>query len=131
MKKSKIIYWVLTGLMGITMMMASIPDIVLHPEAVAVITHLGYPKYLIPFIGVLKVAGTITILLPGLSTLKEWAYAGLMIDLTGAVYSHISVGDSVIVWGFPLVVFVLVIGSYVYYHKTKSDKVQKAVKPGF
>jgi len=131
MKKTKIIYWVLTGLMGVVMIMASIPDIILHPEAVAVITHLGYPKYLIPFIGVLKVVGTITILLPGLPTLKEWAYAGLMIDLTGAVYSHISVGDNVSVWAFPLVVFVLVIGSYVYYHKTKSDKIQKVIKPGF
>jgi hypothetical protein len=131
MKRIKIIYWVLNGLMGIMMMMASIPDIMLHPEAVAMITNLGYPEYLVPFIGVLKLLGTITILLPDLPMLKEWAYAGLMIDLTGAVYSHISVGDSVSVWIFPLVVFALVIGSYVFYHKTKADQTQKTIKPGF
>jgi uncharacterized membrane protein YphA (DoxX/SURF4 family) len=131
MQKVKIIYWVLTGLTAIMMMVASIPDIILHPQAVAVITHLGYPEYLVPFIGILKILGTITILLPDLPRLKEWAYAGLMIDLTGAVYSHISVADSVKVWIFPLIIFILVVGSYVFYHKTKSDKIPKAIKPGF
>ncbi len=57
MKKTKIIYWVTTGLMAAFMLMASIPDVLRIPEAVAMFTHLGYPNYLLPFIGVAKILG--------------------------------------------------------------------------
>ena len=51
-KKTKIIYWIFTGLFAAFMTMASIPDILSVPDAVAVFKHLGYPTYLLPFIGI-------------------------------------------------------------------------------
>ena len=92
MKKINTLYWVVTLLFSAFMLFSAIPDIMMTPEAMAMITGLGYPKYFVPFIGVAKVLGVIAILLPGLYRLKEWAYAGLFFDLIGAVYSALNFG---------------------------------------
>ena len=84
------LYWILTGLFTAFMIFTAIPDITMSGDAVTLITGLGYPKYFIPFIGVAKVSGCAVILLPGLKRMKEWAYAGLFFDLSGAVYSGIA-----------------------------------------
>jgi hypothetical protein len=98
--------------MAAFMLMASIPDVLQIPQAVAIFRHLGYPTYLLPFIGVAKILGVVAVLLPGFWKVKEWAYAGLVFDLIGALYSHISVGDPPSAWGFPVIGLLLVIGSY-------------------
>jgi hypothetical protein len=108
------IYWVVTGLMAAFMLMASIPDVLRQPQAIEVFGHLGYPAYLLLFLGTAKILGVIAVLIPGSGRLKEWAYAGLIFDITGALYSHLSVGDPVSVWGFAVVGLVLVGGSYVF-----------------
>ncbi|MBC7898513.1 MAG: DoxX family protein [Saprospiraceae bacterium] len=120
MKKIKIIYWIVTGLMAAFIVMSAIPDILRIPEAVTIFTHLGYPIYLLPFIGVAKILGVIGVLVPGFPRLTEWAYAGLVFDLIGAFYSHIAVGDPVSSWIFPVIALALVLGSYFLYHKTKT-----------
>jgi hypothetical protein len=112
MKHSMRFYWIVTGLMAAFMLMASIPDILQIPQAVDVFTHLGYPTYLLPFLGVAKTLGVVTVLIPGFRRLKEWAYAGLVFDLIGALYSHLAVGDPASAWGFPILGLVLVLGSY-------------------
>jgi len=122
MKTTKITYWILTGILAAFMFMSSIPDVMYHPDAVAIITHLGYPTYFIPFIGVLKILGVIAILIPGFPKVKEWAYAGLVFDLVGAFYSHISVGDPASAWAFPLIALALVVGSYIFHHKRLAEK---------
>jgi len=106
------VYWVVTGLMAAFMLMASVPDVLRLPQAVEIFGHLGYPTYLLPFLGTAKILGVIAVLVPGFDRLKEWAYAGLVFDVTGALYSHLSVGDPVSVWGFALIALVLVSGSY-------------------
>ncbi|WP_428660355.1 DoxX family protein [Runella sp.] len=90
MKKTIITYWVITGLFAAFMLFSAIPDILLSPDAVTMITGLGYPKYFIVLIGVAKVLGSIAILIPNFNRIKEWAYAGLFFDLIGAVYSMIA-----------------------------------------
>jgi hypothetical protein len=119
MKRTKIIYWVTTIIFGGFMIFSAIPNIALQPEAVKFITDLGYPEYFIPFIGVAKMLGSITILMPGYNRVKEWAYAGLFFDLAGAFYSLIMVN------GFDpsMLVMVIIIGigvaSYIFTHKLK------------
>ena len=115
MRKLTTIYWILTGLAAAFMLMASIPDVLQISAAVEIFTHLGFPPYLLPFIGMAKILGVIIILLPMFQTLKEWAYAGLTFDLIGAFYSHISVGDRPSNWIFPIVGLLLVGISYVLY----------------
>jgi hypothetical protein len=50
--------------------------------------HLGFPNYMIIFIGVAKVLGVLGILAPGIPRwIKEWSYAGLFFDLIVAGYA--------------------------------------------
>ncbi|MRG43828.1 DoxX family protein [Chitinophaga sp. SYP-B3965] len=122
MKKLKIIYWIFTGLLAVLMSIGSIPDIIMIPEARTLFQHLGYPMYLLPFVGVAKILGCIAIVVPGFNRLKEWAYAGLFFDITGALYSHITVGDPASVWLPLLIGYVLIFGSYIYHHKILKAK---------
>jgi hypothetical protein len=117
MKKAKIAYWICTGLMTATLGVGSVFDALSDPQAIAHITGLGYPAYLVPFLGVAKLAALLVILVPGLRRLKEWAYAGLVIDLVGAMYSHFAVGDGPQMWGSIGVLLLVVGGSYWFYHK--------------
>jgi hypothetical protein len=120
MKRNNLYYWTVTSLFCAFMLFSSIPDIAMNPEAINFLTHLGYPLYFVPFIGVAKVAGCIAILTPGLVRLKEWAYAGMFFDLFGAAYSVICTD------GFEAGVFfiLLPIGflflSYFMWHKRRS-----------
>ena len=115
MRHGKRLYWIVTGLMAAFMLMASIPDILRIPQAVDLFAHLGYPAYLLPFLGIAKTLAVIAILSPGFRWLKEWAYAGLVFDLIGAFYSHLSVGDPPSAWGGSVIALSLVIGSYMVY----------------
>jgi hypothetical protein len=118
MKKTKILYWVFTGLFAIMMFGSAIPDVFSQPVAIqGMHTTLGYPLYFIPFIGIAKWLGVIAILIPGYPRIKEWAYAGLFFDLIGATYSIISIGGNAGQWGFMIMPIGLGILSYVYYHK--------------
>lgn len=117
MKKTAIFYWIFTGLLSAIMVFGSIPDIMSVPDAVELFQHLGYPAYLLPFIGTAKLLGVIALLTPGFPRLKEWAYAGFVIDLSGAMYSSISVGDPASGWIFFIIGFILIAGSYVFHHK--------------
>ena len=55
--------------------------------------RLGYPVYFVSILGFWKVLGFIAILVPRFPRLKEWAYAGIFFDLTGAAVSHVATGD--------------------------------------
>lgn len=63
-----------------------------NPSAVTLMTHLGYPVYFSPYIGVLKRLAVTTVLLPVNARLKEWAFAGLFFVVTGALYSAMAFG---------------------------------------
>ena len=122
MKKTKLLYWIFTLLFGGFMLFSAVPDILLSPETVTFMQHLGYPDYFTVFIGVAKALGVIAILLPGFNRIKEWAYAGLFFDLIGAVYSLVAIEGFAMQMSFMLIPFVLGILSYVYYHKKISLK---------
>ena len=114
----KIAYWIVTSLMAALMIFSAVPDVLMVEGAVEIFTHLGYPKYLIPFIGVAKILGALAVVIPGLPRgLKEWAYAGLAIDLVGALFSHFSVGDPAVFFMVPTIALVLVFVSYFLYHR--------------
>ena len=116
MNRRRALYWTVTGLMASFMLMASIPDVLHATQAVAIFQHLGYPSYLLRFLGTAKCLGVAAILTPGFPRLKEWAFAGLIFDLLGALYSHTSVGDPPTVWVFPVVGLTLVTLAYLAYH---------------
>lgn len=117
MKNTKLIYWTSTILFSAFMIFSAIPDMLVVEDAKQFMTHLGYPVYFIPFIGVAKLLGSIAILIPGFRKLKEWAYAGLIFDLTGAVYSVIAVDGFQLPMLTMVVVFAVAFTSYRYNQK--------------
>ncbi|MFG2054310.1 DoxX family protein [Micromonospora sp. NPDC048930] len=55
-----------------------------------VMIDLGYPGYLATIMGTAKLIAAGVVLAPGLPRLKEWAYAGIMINMIGAAASHVA-----------------------------------------
>src|SRR5215813_6460113 len=115
MKLQQRIGWIVTGLMAALMLLSAVPDVLRLSGAIDVFRHLGYPPYLLPFLGTAKMLGVAAVLIPGLPKLKEWAFAGLLFDVTGALYSHLSVGDPGSVWMPAVAGIALIGGSYVAY----------------
>ena len=113
MKTRTLVYWVVTGLAAAFMLFSAIPDVLRIPQALAIMRHLGYPSYLLVFLGLAKVLAVTIVLVPGWTRLKEWAFAGLFIDLAGALYSHLSVGDPAAGWMPAVIGLVLVSAAYV------------------
>lgn len=115
-------YWIVTGLLAAFMLLGSIPDLLRVPQAVAFLMHLGYPTYLLPFLGVAKTLGVLAVVVPGFPRLREWAYAGLTFDLSGALYSHLSVGDPASTWLFPVIGLLLVTASYLLHRQVSAAR---------
>ena len=122
MKKTKINYWIFTSLFAFIMLGSAIPDVFSVQMAVEGFTKMGFPVYLLPFIGIAKVLGVIAILIPGYPRLKEWAYAGLVFDLLGATYSIAASGQPTSNWIFMALPLALAAGSYKWYHKKTKMK---------
>lgn len=111
-KRTRIIYWIFTLWMALGMVSTAVVQLMKNKDELTNFTNLGYPAYLMTIIGVCKLLGVIAILIPKRLLLKEWAYAGFFFVMSGAVISHLIVGDTA---GrtFPAVLlFVLVIISW-------------------
>jgi uncharacterized membrane protein YphA (DoxX/SURF4 family) len=84
---------------------------------------LGYPIYFIQFISIAKLLGAIAILIPRLSRVKEWAYAGLFFDLAGAIYSGVASSSKFDPMMLAMAIWILPgILSYYFWHKKISSK---------
>ncbi len=116
MKKNKIIYWALTGLVSAGFIMSSIMYLTQNAMLVENFQKIGFPLVMIQILGVAKLLGGIAVINPWFPRLKEWAYAGFVFVLLGAVWVHIATDTA---FAAPLVFLVLVTGSYVYNHKLK------------
>jgi hypothetical protein len=86
--------WAATALFALLMMLSGIAYLVGPSPIVDGLRTLGYPPYFRTMLGVAKIAGAVTLLVPRPSMLREWAYAGFVFDLSAAIVSHIAVGDS-------------------------------------
>lgn len=113
-KTINILYWIFTVLFALAILSTCIPN----EEGYTFITELlGYPGYFVNYIAVMKVLGVIGILIPGFPRVKEWAYAGLFLDMISAVYSFYATNMLNADSSMMLIFFGLGIASYVFYHK--------------
>ena len=95
-KRNKIIYWIATIWLALGMVATGTGQLVKMKAGQGgadMITHLGYPVYLLTLLGIWKILGVIAVLIPKFPLLKEWAYAGFFFVMTGAIFSHIALGD--------------------------------------
>ncbi len=94
MNAKKIVFWIATVLFAGFMLFSAYSYLTRDPKMMAAFASLGYPSYFPIILGVAKLLGAITLLLPGLPRLKEWAYAGFTFTLLGAFFSHLASGQS-------------------------------------
>ena len=88
-----ILYWFLTLSVALPIGSGGVSQMMLYQHnRHGVIPVLGYPTYFFAILGCWKVLGAIALLVPRLPLLKEWAYAGIFFDLTGAAVSYATVG---------------------------------------
>jgi uncharacterized membrane protein YphA (DoxX/SURF4 family) len=80
-------YWITTALIVFELVMGGVWDILRVPQVRGLIERLGYPLYFLTILGIWKLLGAIALIVPRFPRLKEWAYAGVFFDLTGAIAS--------------------------------------------
>jgi uncharacterized membrane protein YtjA (UPF0391 family) len=116
MKRTNIIYWVVTALLALQTIAAGIMYFT-NPEVATGFAHLGFPDYFRQELGIAKLIGAVVIILPMVPLrVKEWAYAGLGIAFISAFIAHSAV-DGPSTGIAPLIALVLLVVSYVFWHK--------------
>src|SRR5262245_28194174 len=85
-------YWSCTALVAFFMISGGFANLYL-PQSISGLVKLGYPPFFASILGVWKVLGSIAILVPRFPRLKEWAYAGITFELTGAAVTNAVVGE--------------------------------------
>lgn len=87
-KTKAIAYWTTTGIIVFAMFSGGIAELAHRPETINGMMELGYPVYFVMIIGFWKLLGSVVLVAPGFARLKEWAYAGIFFNMTGAAVSH-------------------------------------------
>lgn len=111
-KRDNIIYWIATLWLCLGMLSTGIVQLLRHQQEVTSMEKLGYPIYLLSVLGIWKILGVIAVLIPKSALLKEWAYAGFFFVMTGAIFSHLAIGDDLITLFGPSLLLVLIITSW-------------------
>ena len=92
LRRQMIAYWVTTALVVFELVLGGAWDVLRVPQASVLIERLGYPSYFLVILGIWKLLGAVALVIPKFPRLKEWAYAGVIFDLTGAVASLFASG---------------------------------------
>ncbi|MEO5562350.1 MAG: DoxX family protein [Chitinophagaceae bacterium] len=111
-KTQTIFYWITTIVATAAFFIPGIGNLVHTPHITQDMAHLGYPGYFLTLLGTWKILGAITILIPNFKRIKEWAYAGMIFDLTGAAVSRISSSDKILMVIIPLLLACVVLLSW-------------------
>jgi len=117
-KRNKIIYWIATIWLALGMLSTGIVQLLKMKEETDMMANLGYPSYLLTLLGIWKILGVIAVLVPKYPLLKEWAYAGFFFAMSGAVFSHVAIGDGGKEFFGPVLLLVLTFVSW-YFRPTE------------
>jgi uncharacterized membrane protein YphA (DoxX/SURF4 family) len=120
-KRNKIIYWIATIWLSLGMLSTGIVQLIKMKEEVDLFTHIGFPIYMLTLLGISKILGVIAVLIPKFPLLKEWAYAGFLFTMVGAIFSHVAVGDSAKEFFGPTLLLVLTLVSW--YFRPENRKI--------
>jgi uncharacterized membrane protein YphA (DoxX/SURF4 family) len=104
--------WVTTIISAVAFVIPGIGNLIHLQHFVTDMAHLGYPGYFLTLFGFWKILGATAIVVPGFKRLKEWAYAGMAFDLTGAAYSRISGHDMLVMTLVPILILCIVVASW-------------------
>ena len=108
----KVAYWVSTGLLSAMSVFAAFVYLSGSAQAVQGFAHVGYPQQLRIILGIAKLLGAITLVVPGLPRFKEWAYAGFTFAWISAFIAHYLASDGPKAF-LPLILLAVLVVSYV------------------
>jgi uncharacterized membrane protein YphA (DoxX/SURF4 family) len=111
-RPSVIAYWSCTAVVATECLVGGMMGALQLAPFRDIAVSLGYPAYFMSILGVWYIAAGLVLLAPRLPRLKEWAYAGLVINYTGAAASHIAVGDGAQKLVGPVVFLLLTVASW-------------------
>ena len=106
-KRNRIIYWIATLWLCLGMLSTAVVQLLKVKDEAHMMAQLGYPLYLLTLLGIWKILGVIAVLIPKFGLVKEWAYAGFFFAMSGAVYSHLAIGDKAMTLFGPVLLIVL------------------------
>lgn len=106
------VYWVVTVIAALLFAVPGTALIAHVPHFADEMARLGYPSYFLGLLGIFKVLAAVTVVVPGFPRLKEWAYAGMMFDIIGAIVSHAAAGDAVTTMVIPVVIACVLVTSW-------------------
>jgi len=112
-KVAKVIFWITSIVIAIAFFVTGVGNLVPFKHIARDMTHLGYPSYFLKILGSWKILAAVTILIPKIPRVKEWAYAGMILDLTGAAFSRFAMGDVLLLIIMPLGMAILVTINYI------------------
>ena len=94
-KARLITYWILTGYLAFESVLSATWDFnwLNKGFALGIMQHIGFPPYFLIIKGIATLLAAPVFVLPGMRLLKEWAYFGTFMIYTGAIASHLAVGD--------------------------------------
>jgi len=121
-KTVRILYWTLTCLFALFTLGDAFGGITKQQAGIDVLKHLGYPDYIMPFLGVAKLLGVAAILQQKLQTIKEWAYGGFAFNFIGAFVSRAVLGDAAGMLLIPLVALAIMFASYFLWRQMKGNE---------
>ncbi len=123
-RTTKAIYWTIISLFCLFTLFDGIGSVLRTDASKQIFLQLGYPIYTLTIIGIAKLLGAIALLQNKYPTLKEWAYAGFIIDLLGAsaswAFTTHAIGDIL----FPLFIIALLLWSRSIWKKSQSSGVR-------
>jgi uncharacterized membrane protein YphA (DoxX/SURF4 family) len=88
MNARPIAYWATTSILAFLLLSGGFGELTHQWGTIETVQILGYPLYFLTIIGACKVAGALALIVPRFPRLKEWAYAGVVFNMTGAAASH-------------------------------------------
>lgn len=120
-KQNKIIYWISTGLLALFVL----PGIFYINSKMALdgTAHLGLPLWFHYELSIGKFIGGLILILPFFpKRIKEWAYVAFGIDVISAFIAVLAVDGATGMWYGPVIFFIILIISYITFHKLNDGK---------
>lgn len=122
MKALTITYRITTGLF-VLLMLVNVYNYFFNPTLKVAFAHLGFPDWFRVELGVAKLLGAFALAIPLVpARVKEWAYVGFFISFSSAIIAHHEASDPVSNQVFPFIILLLLVASYLTFHRVATEK---------
>jgi len=122
MKAIRITYRIATGLIVLGML-ANVYNYFFNPALKIAFEHLGFPDWFRVELGIAKLLGAFAIAIPAVpARVKEWAYFGFFLSFSSAILAHYMAGDPAFNLAAPFIMLLLLVVSYISFHKVIPQK---------